>query len=62
MTKEDNTEESNFGTEGLGNIYELDTLRLGTVIPEPSSLPLLTSAFASLFGWGWCRKHKTASA
>lgn len=31
---------SEFGTQGLGNIYELDTLR-GSLVPEPSSALLL---------------------
>jgi hypothetical protein len=34
---------SEFGTQGLGNIYELDTLR-GGVIPEPSSALLVMAA------------------
>jgi hypothetical protein len=34
---------SEFGTQGLGNIYELDTLRgeLTTVIPEPGTMGLI---------------------
>ena len=42
---------SEFGTQGLGNIYELDTLRgVGAppVIPEPATLLLLGSGVAAL--------------
>lgn len=39
---------SEFGTSGLGNIYELDTLRAG-VIPEPSTSLLLCLASVGLF-------------
>lgn len=32
---------SEFGTQGLGNIYELDTLRGGGIVPEPGTLTAL---------------------
>jgi hypothetical protein len=38
---------SEFGTQGLGNIYELDTLRIGA-IPAPGAMALL--ALASIAG------------
>jgi hypothetical protein len=40
---------SEFNTQGLGNIYELDTLRgPGVAVPEPSSLGLLVVGLAGL--------------
>jgi PEP-CTERM motif len=39
---------SEFGTQGLGNIYELDTLRAGA-IPEPSSALLFCMGSIGLF-------------
>jgi hypothetical protein len=49
---------SEFGTQGLGNIYELDTLRgVGQppVIPEPAALTLLGSGVAA---WAVRRRRK----
>lgn len=40
---------SEFGTQGCGNIYELDTLR-GGVVPEPSSLLALATGVIGLAG------------
>lgn len=45
---------SEFGTQGLGNIYELDTLR-GGGIPAPGALPLLLLA-----GIGASRRRRAA--
>jgi hypothetical protein len=39
---------SEFGTQGLGNIYELDTLR-GGAIPEPGMIGAFAAAFVCLF-------------
>jgi hypothetical protein len=39
---------SEFGTQGLGNIYELDTLRAGA-IPEPSTSLLISLASLGMF-------------
>lgn len=39
---------SEFGTQGLGNIYELDTLRLAAV-PEPATMLALGAGAAALF-------------
>lgn len=38
---------SEFGTQGLGNIYELDTLRTG-VVPEPGTMIVLGAGLAAL--------------
>jgi hypothetical protein len=40
---------SEFGTQGLGNIYELDTVRLGAV-PEPGTMIALGAGLAALAG------------
>ncbi|MCW5935089.1 MAG: PEP-CTERM sorting domain-containing protein [Fimbriimonadia bacterium] len=37
---------SEFGTQGLGNIYELDTLRGGYIVPEPSTMAALSAGLA----------------
>ena len=39
---------SEFGTNGLGNIYELDTLRGAAPIPEPASMIALGAGVALL--------------
>lgn len=55
---------SEFGTQGLGNIYELDTLRGAglsppppPVIPEPSSMLLLGSGLMGLSKF-WRRRRR----
>ena len=40
---------SEFGTQGCGNIYELDTLR-GGVVPEPSSMLALAACLIGMAG------------
>lgn len=52
---------SEFGTQGLGNIYELDTLRGGAItVPEPASLILTLMGFAWVGGAARARRRRTA--
>ena len=51
---------SEFGTQGLGNIYELDTLSGGAVVPEPASVILTLTGLAWLGGAARARRRRAA--